>query len=137
MKGLEDPDALVLHQAHPAKLAVDAGAGALSLWLLWRGRTLTGFAVHYLVPMAASLVVLRGDVSRLRSTAVGKAALAMPQAGHALRAAGDTLMVTGARKHKAKLMVLGGLGIVAGLASGFLAPRRATPASRPAPRAQR
>lgn len=137
MKGLEDPDALVLHQAHPAKLAVDAGAGALSLWLLWRGRTLTGFAVHYLVPMAASLVVLRGDVSRLRSTAAGKAALAMPQAGHALRAAGDTLMVTGARKHKPKLMVLGGLGIVAGLASGFLGPRRAAPASRPAPRAQR
>ncbi|HEU5001496.1 MAG TPA: hypothetical protein VFW71_01790 [Actinomycetota bacterium] len=123
MKGLEDPDALALHQAHPAKLVVDAGAGALSLWLLWRGRTITGLAVHYLVPMAASLLVLQRDLSRLRSTAAGKAILAMPQGGHAIRAAGDTLMVTGARKHKPKLMVLGGLGVVAGLASGFVAPR--------------
>lgn len=131
MKALEDADALTLIHAHPAKLAVDAGASALSLWLLWRGRTVSGFAVHYLVPMAVTLVVLQRDVSRLRTTRVGKAVLAMPPGGHAVRAAGDTLMVTGARKHKPKLMVLGGVGVVAGLVSGFVAPRKAPPAAAP------
>lgn len=126
MKGLEDPDAMVLHQAHPAKLAVDAVSTAASLWLLWRGRTKTGFALHYLAPLAATFVVLRGDVARLRESAAGRYVLTIPQGGHALRAAGDTLMVRGARRHKPGWMAIGALGVGAGWSSGLLARRRLT-----------
>lgn len=133
MKGLEDPDAMVLHQVHPAKLAVDAASTVASLWLLWRGRTKTGLVVHYLAPLATSFVVLRGDVARLRDTAAGRYVLTIPQGGHALRAASDTLMVRGARRHKPALMVIGALGVSAGWSSGLLARRALTapPAAGP------
>jgi hypothetical protein len=125
MKGLEDPDALVLHQAHPAKLVVDAAAAATSLWLLWRGRTKLGFAVHYLVPLATSAVVLTGDVSRLRATGPGRYVLSIPQGGHAVRAAGDTLMVRGARRHQPKVLAAGAVGVAAGWCGGLLSRARA------------
>jgi hypothetical protein len=133
VKGLEDPDAMVLHQAHPAKLAVDAASTVTSLWLLWRGKTKTGFAVHYLAPLAASFFVLRGDVARLRDSAAGRYVLTIPQGGHALRAASDTLMVRGARRRKPALMAAGALGVAAGWSSGLLArrPLTAPPPGRP------
>src|SRR5437660_12709242 len=99
VKALEDPDALVLHQVHPAKLAADASASVASTWLLWRGRTATGFAVHYLVPLVASAVVLHRDLSPLRGTARGRYVLAnMPPPAPAGRALGGTLMGRGARR---------------------------------------
>lgn len=128
MKGLEDPDALVLHQAHPVKLAVDAAAAGTSLWLLWRGRTKLGFAVHYLVPLATSAVVLATtDVSRLRDSVPGRYLLSLPQGGNALRAAGDTLMVRGARRHQPGALAAGGAAVLAGWSSGLLRRRGATP----------
>src|SRR2546430_6878745 len=72
VKALEDPDALVLHQVHPAKLAADASASLASMWLLWQGRTATGFAVHYLVPLVASAVVLPRGLSPLPDTPPGR-----------------------------------------------------------------
>lgn len=128
MKGLEDPDALVLHQAHPAKIAVDAAAAATSLWLLWRGRTALGFALHYLVPLATSAVVLTGDVSRLRDTALGGYLLTVPQGGSAARALGDTLMVRGARRQNARLIAVGTVTVAAGWSAGLV--KRAVPAFR-------
>ncbi|HKN38378.1 MAG TPA: hypothetical protein VJ456_04610 [Acidimicrobiia bacterium] len=126
MKALEDPDALVLHQVHPAKLAADASASVASMWLLWRGRTATGFAVHYLVPLVASAVVLHRDLSPLRETARGRYVLAnMPPPAQAVRALGDTLMVRGARRHQRKLIALGALVIAAGWSRGLLSRRNA------------
>lgn len=126
MRALGDPDALVLHQIHPIKLAADVGASVVSLWLFWRGRTKAGFAVHYLVPVAASAIVLATqDVSKLRCTARGRYVLEhMPPGAQAIRAAGDTLMVRGARRHQAKLIVGGAIGVVAGWAHGLLPRRR-------------
>jgi hypothetical protein len=126
VKALEDPDALLLHQVHPVKLAADAGAAAASLWLLWKGRTKSGFAVHYLVPLAASAFVLTRDISYLRETGRGRYVLDnMPPPAQGIRALGDTLMVRGARKHQARWMVAGAIGIAAGWAYG-LVPRSKT-----------
>jgi hypothetical protein len=124
-----DPDALILHQVHPVKLAVDGASAVASLWLLWRGRTGLGFAVHYLAPLAASALLLRGDLDRLRVTRAGQYLLSMPQGAHALRAAGDTLMVRGARRHEPRLIAAGLVAVAAGWSSGLL--RRG--AGRPAP----
>src|SRR6266851_1379280 len=124
VKALEDPDALLLHQVHPIKLVADAGAAAASLWLLWRGRTKTGFAVHYLVPLAASAFVLTRDLSYLRATSRGQYVLDhMPPPAQAVRALGDTLIVRGARKHQPRWIAAGALGVAAGWAHGLL-PRR-------------
>src|SRR5207245_8650555 len=84
VKALEDPDALVLHQVHPAKLAADASASVASMWLLWRGRAATRFAVHYPVPLVASAVVLHQELSPLREPALGRYILAnMPPTAQA------------------------------------------------------
>jgi hypothetical protein len=121
VKALEDPDALLLHQVHPVKLAADAGAAAVSLWLLWRGRTKSGIAVHYLIPLAASAFVLTRDVSYLRSTGRGRYVLEhMPPPAQGVRALGDTLMVRGARKQQTRWIVAGALGVAAGWAYGLL-----------------
>jgi hypothetical protein len=121
VKALEDPDALLLHQVHPVKLAADAAAGAASFWLLWRGRTKTGFAVHYLIPLAASAFVLTRDLSYLRATSRGRYVLEhMPPPAQGVRALGDTLMVRGARKHQARWLVAGAIGVAAGWAYGLL-----------------
>jgi hypothetical protein len=128
VKALEDPDAILLHQVHPVKLAADAGAAALSFWLLWKGRTRTGFAVHYLVPLAASAFVLTRDVSYLRATSRGRYVLDhMPPPAQGIRALGDTVMVRGARKHQARWMVAGAFGVAAGWAHGLLPGNHAGP----------
>lgn len=123
MKALEDPDALLLHQVHPVKLAADAAGGVLSLWLIWRGRTATGLAMHYLVPLAASAFVLTRDVSYLRSTKRGRYVLEhMPPPAQAVRALGDTLLVRGARKHQKRWIAAGAAGVAAGWACGVILP---------------
>ena len=110
MKALEDPDALLLHQVHPVKLAADAGAAAVSLWLLWRGRTKSSIAIHYLIPLVASAFVLTRDVSYLRGTSRGRYVLEhMPPPAQGVRALGDTLMVRGARKHQTRWILAGAL----------------------------
>lgn len=120
VKALQDPDFLVLHQVHTAKLVADAGSSLASLWLLWRGHTVTGLAVHYLVPVAASALVLRGDVSHLRHTARGRYVLTrLPQGAQAVRAVGDTLMVRGARRHQPRLLAAGTALVGAGWAIGL------------------
>lgn len=122
MKALQDPDFLVLHQVHSAKLAADAGAGLASLWLLWRGHLVSGLLVHYVVPLASSALVLRGDVSHLRHTARGRYVLTrLPPSAQVIRAAGDTLMVRGARKHQPKVLLAGAAAIAGGWASGLVA----------------
>lgn len=124
MKALEDPDALLLQQVHPVKLAADVAAGAASLVLLWRGRTKAGLALHYLVPLAASAFVLTRDVSYLRDTARGRYVLAhMPPPAQGVRALGDTLMVRGARRHQPRWIAAGAVAVVAGWGHGLL-PRR-------------
>ncbi|GAC1363865.1 MAG: hypothetical protein NVSMB32_05860 [Actinomycetota bacterium] len=123
MKALQDPDFLVLHQVHPAKLAADAGSGLASFWLLWRGHTVTGLVVHYGGPLLASALVLRGEVSHLRHTARGRYVLTrLPASTQAIRAIGDTLMVRGARKKEPKLIAAGALAVGAGWAAGLLSP---------------
>ena len=131
MKALEDPDALLLHQVHPVKLAADAAGGVLSLWLLWRGRTATGLAMHYLVPLAASVFVLTRDVSYLRSTKRGRYVLdRMPPPAQAVRALGDTLLVRGARRHQKGWMAAGAAGVAAGWACGLVLPNGAPSRSK-------
>lgn len=121
VKALEDPDALLLHQVHPVKLAADAGAAAVSFWLLWKGRTTSGFAVHYLIPLAASAFVFTRDVSYLRGTNRGRYVLEnMPPPAQGVRALGDTLMVRGARKHQTRWVIAGAIGVAAGWAYGLL-----------------
>ena len=109
---------------HNSRAISNRSASLASMWLLWRGRTATGFAVHYLIPLIASAVVLHRDVSPLRDTARGRYVLAnMPPPAQAVRALGDTLMVRGARRRQRRLIALGALVVAAGW-SGGLVPRR-------------
>lgn len=112
---------LVLHQVHWAKLAADAGASAVSLPLIWRGRRLAGLVVHFVIPAVASAALLRVDTFRLRSTRRGKYVLAhMPPAAQAVRLAGDAVMTVGAWRRHGLLIALGGLTVIAGWSHGLV-----------------
>jgi hypothetical protein len=50
---------ILVHQVHPAKLAVDIGTSLVSDWLLWRHCLAAGLAVRYLPPGVVSGLVLR------------------------------------------------------------------------------
>ncbi len=115
-----DPDAYLLHQVHPAKVAADVGASLVSTVLLWRGRRRAGLLVRYAAPALASVAVLRtADLAPLRETTRGRYVLAhMTPMAVALRMAGDTMMTIGASRRSTRLTALGALTIVAGWSRG-------------------
>jgi len=117
-----DPDAYVLHQVHPAKLGADVAASLFSTALLWRGRPRPALLVRYGVPAIASIAVIRwADLAVLRTTRRGRYVLAhMPPWAIAARLAGDTVMAIGAARRSRRLVLLGGLAILAGWSDGAI-----------------
>jgi hypothetical protein len=115
---------LLLHQVHQAKLAADVGASVVSLTLMWRGYRTAGLAVHYLVPVVASLALLRADTSRLRATRRGRYVLQhMPPAAQAVRLTGDAVMTLGAWRRSGLFIATGGLIVLLGWSHGVMGAR--------------
>jgi hypothetical protein len=63
--GLTRQERYLVHQVHPAKLATDIGAAAVSTVLFWRHRLVLGLLVFLVPAPVASVLVLRGDLSAL------------------------------------------------------------------------
>src|SRR5260370_38367315 len=97
-----DRDAILVHQVPPVKLAFDIAASLVSNALLWQHRLAAGLASRYLLPIAASALVLSfADLDRLRNTKRGRYVLHhMPPPSTALRLCGDTLMAVGSWRRK-------------------------------------
>jgi hypothetical protein len=112
----------LLHQVHPAKLAVDISASAISCALLWKHRLAAGLAVHYLAPVVGSAVILRvANVDRLVNTPGGSYVLThMPPLMVALRLLGDTLMTIGAWRKRPDAILSGMLLVAVGWSHGLL-----------------
>lgn len=118
-----DRQALLLHQVHPAKLAVDAAAGVGSDVLLWRGRLREGLLLRYAVPVLGSVAVLRfGRVSDLSGRQRGVYVLNLPPAAHLARIAGDAIMGVGAWRRRPALLVAGALVVAFGWSWGTMLP---------------
>src|SRR5438128_10685597 len=127
-----DRDAYLLHQVHPAKLATDISADAVSTWLMWRHRPAAALLLaHALAALAAALLVGR-DHSRLRTTRRGRYVLThMPPAAQALRYAGQVLAWYGAYQRRPAGIALGHALVVAGWSFGLVDRHRSR---APAPR---
>lgn len=120
--GLTRDQRVLLHQVHPAKLAVDIGTSVVSNVLLWRHRLAAGLVVRYASPVVGSVLVLRfADLERLARSRAGQYVLQhMPPAMVALRLAGDTLMAVGAWKHRPVWLAVGLVLVVLGWSDGIL-----------------
>ncbi len=115
---------VLIHQVHPAKLAVDISASVVSNVLLWRHRLVAGLAVRYLAPpLGSALVLLIADVERLAPTSAGHYVLEhMPPGMVVLRLAGDTLMAIGAWRRRRDYIAIAVLLVVLGWSHGLIAP---------------
>ena len=113
---------ILVHQIHPAKLAVDIGASVISGALFWQHRLFTGLVVHYLSPVLGSALVLRfADVDRLGDTRAGRYVLRhMPAPMVALRLAGDTIIALGAWRRRPTYFCFGLLLVAIGWSHGLL-----------------
>ncbi|HLH70655.1 MAG TPA: hypothetical protein VKY90_16990 [Candidatus Dormibacteraeota bacterium] len=139
LAGRVSGEALLLHQSHPAKLAVDVLAAIISGLLLWRRRPLPGLAVRYLLPLVGSAAVLaRADLSRHRERRAGRYMLDhMPPGAQGLRFVGDLLMALGAWRRQPPLIAMGGALVLVGWAHGLLpgGARRPSGPAEPSPSA--
>ena len=117
-----DGETLLLHQSHPAKIAVDVSASAISGLLLWRRHLLAGATVRYLLPVAGSIAVLSlADLSRHRERRAGRYVLEhMPPGAQVVRLAGDLVMALGCWHRRPRLIAVGSLLVLAGWAHGLV-----------------
>jgi len=125
MANLTAEERMLLHQVHPAKLAVDISASVLSSLLLWDHRLAAGLGVHYLAPVLGSALIFRFvNVDVLADTSAGRYLLShMPPRFVALRLAGDTLMTIGAWRRRPDWIIGGVLLVAAGWSHGLLGSR--------------
>src|SRR5437879_13579364 len=92
--GLTRDQRVLVHQVHPAKLAVDIGTSVLSNALLWRHRLVAGLFLRYATPVIGSALVHRfHDLAVMSRSRAGQDVLEhMPPATVALRLACETLL---------------------------------------------
>src|SRR5438128_1029152 len=120
--GLTRDQRVLVHQVHPAKLAVDIGTSVVSNALLWRRSLVAGLFVRYASPVVGSVLVLRfADLERLSRSRAGQYVLQhMPPAMVALRLTGDTLLAAGAWKHRPVWFAVELVLVVLGWSDGIL-----------------
>jgi hypothetical protein len=124
-----DREALLVHQTHPAKVAIDLSAAAISSLLLWRRQLLAGALVRYLLPAAGSVAVLSlVDLSRHRLRPAGRYALDhLTPGAQAIRLGGDLVMALGAWRRQPWLIAAGAGLVLAGWSHGLLPRARSEP----------
>jgi hypothetical protein len=116
-----DPDAYLLHQVHPAKLATDITAGAASTWLMWRGDVRKALIAGFVPAVAASAAIVGRDLSPIRQTRRGRYVLEhMPPSAQAVRLLGQTIAWRAAYRHRPLGIVLGHAVVAAGWSHGLV-----------------
>ncbi len=117
---------LLYHQIHPVKLATDAGAGIIALWLLWRHLLIPALFVSVVPSIIVSAILIRwADLERYRASRAGRYVRRyMTRRMEALRLLGFGGMGVGAWFHQWWLIGIGLLAIVVAWARGILVPRR-------------
>ncbi len=113
MPGTDAPtlrEKILLHQMHPAKLATDIAAAAVSLYFFWQHEFWLGLITHFVPPPVASALVMRfADFQRYKSSRIGAYLNRyMTPVAQAARLAGDLVTVFAAWFHSL-------LGIAAGI----------------------
>ena len=117
-----DDTVLLLHQVHPAKLAIDISSSLASTVLLWRRYARAGLLFRYIPPLIGSAAVLRfADLDARRDRPSGRYVVAhMPPAAQAIRLAGDTMMAFGAWRRRPAIVAVGVVLIALGWSDGVL-----------------
>jgi hypothetical protein len=118
---------ILFHQVHPAKLATDIAAAAVSLYFLWQHQLVVGLAIHFIPPPIASAAVLHfANLEPYKASAIGAyLARYMTPTAQATRLAGDLITVVAAWYQSPEGIVLGLVIIVAAWAYGLI--ERLTP----------
>ncbi len=71
--GLDIRERILLHQVHPAKLAIDWGTGLTAAWLFWDHRLPAALIVGFLPSILISIyLILRVDLSPYKETRLGR-----------------------------------------------------------------
>ena len=104
----------VIHQLHPAKIAVDVLSAALALWFFWGHQLLDGLGISLVPPLAASALVMRFDLERLRRSPAGERMMRfMTPAVQAARLLGFAAIAAGGWLHSV-FVIAGGAVWIAG-----------------------
>lgn len=116
---------ILFHQIHPAKLATDIVAAAVSLYFLWHHDLLAGLLTHFIPPPVASAAVIGfADLAPYKASPLGAyVARFMTPAAQAARLAGDLVTVVAAWDRSPAGIVLGLAIILAAWAYGLLSAR--------------
>ena len=97
----------VVHQLHPAKIAVDVLSAGGAVWLFWVHHLLDGLGVALVPPLVASTLVMRFDLEPLRLSRAGERMLRfMTYAVQAARLLGFLGMAMGAWTQHAWIIAL-------------------------------
>jgi hypothetical protein len=112
---------VLYHQIHPAKAATDILSGVVSLWLVWRREWILGFAVHFIPPIVASIVMVRFvDLSMLKASQFGQyVARSMTRPVELARLFGDGVMVAGALLRNGWAIALGAVVVLGAWSMGL------------------
>jgi len=118
---------MLFHQIHPAKLATDWLAAAVSLYFFWQHQLLVGLILHFLPPILASFLLVRyAALERYRHAPFGRyVERHMTRFIEAVRLFGDVVMMLGAWAHDLQLLLLGLAVIIGAWCNGLMTPRRA------------
>jgi hypothetical protein len=118
-------DKVLYHQIHPLKLAADWGSTPLSLYLLWRHKTLPALVVTFMPPLVSSWAIIRfANLAPYKASPFGRyIAIYMTPSLQALRLVGFGVMAVGAWLHRAWLIPLGLCAILYGWLRGIILPR--------------
>lgn len=117
---------LVVHQIHPAKLAVDISGSIASTYLFWQHEWLFGILVTFPASIAISFFLVRfADLEKLSQSAFGKYVSRFMNRGvEGVRFAGQGFMWFAAWHENAAGIAVGVLVIVGAWASGLVLAKR-------------
>ena len=123
---LDIRERILLHQVHPAKLAIDWGTGLIAAWLFWDHMLPAALIVGFLPSILISIyLILRVDLSRYKETPLGRYFVSpLTRPGDPVRLFGLIVLWTGAWFNSI-LAAAAGLGIIIfGWGKGLLVKKR-------------
>jgi hypothetical protein len=117
---------MLFHQIHPAKLATDGLAAAVSLYFLWQHQLLIGLALHFLPPILATWLLLRyAALEPYQQSPFGRyVERHMTKLMEGVRLFGDVVMMLGAWVHDVWLLLLGLAVIIGAWCNGLMTSKK-------------
>jgi hypothetical protein len=123
---LDIRERILLHQVHPAKLALDWGTGLMAAWFFWDHNLPAALIVGFLPSILISVyLILRVDLSRCKETRLGRYfASPLTRPGDPVRLFGLIVMWTGAWINSIPAAAAGLAIIIYGWGKGLLVKKR-------------